>query len=332
MQYPNHQPAPGQQGQDVVPSLFPAPPPPPLPPGWEQANDPASGRIYFANRSTGETSWTPPAVHFPPPPPHNMLQPPPMQQVQQPNSDMYHQQQMMLVSAPAAVVQPQQQIMMAQPDMNNIQPFNNVSIMQSNYSTTQQQYVPNQPQVVIHTSASSEPSNIIHSVMQPNSHIQTPQQLETQTQTRINNSITSSGGGLGPSTATSQGMLVPSIRAMINEEYTQKVNQQQVGSVQSPPKLELEGLTAGAVADLCNVTREIKSRNNVDGGDFAEDDGGIDIVHKQQQQGQEGDDEADQYYAPLQPFTLPVSAIPPHIEPGRVDIRLHALHTKLGKI
>ena len=55
-------------------------------------------------------------------------------------------------------------------------------------------------------------------------------------------------------------------------------------------------------------------------------------MHKQQQQGQEGDDEADQYYAPLQPFTLPVSAIPPHIEPGRVDIRLHALHTKLGKI
>ena len=329
MQYPNHQPAPGQQGQDVVPSLFPAPPPPPLPPGWEQANDPASGRIYFANRSTGETSWTPPAVHFPPPP-HNMLQPPPMQHVQQPNSDMYHQQQMILASAPAAVVQPQQQIMMAQPDMNNIQPFNNVSIMQSNYSTAQQQYVPNQPQVVIHTSASSEPSNIIHSVMQPNSHMQTPQQLETQS--RINNSNTSSGGGLGPSTATSQGMLVPSIRAMINEEYTQKVNQQQAGSVQSPPKLELEGLTAGAVADLCNVTREIKSRNNVDGGDFAEDDGGIDIVHKQQQQGQEGDDEADQYYAPLQPFTLPVSAIPPHIEPGRVDIRLHALHTKLGKI
>ncbi|CAK0814756.1 unnamed protein product [Prorocentrum cordatum] len=34
--------------------------PPPLPPGWEQANDPASGRPYFCNRSTGESSWTPP--------------------------------------------------------------------------------------------------------------------------------------------------------------------------------------------------------------------------------------------------------------------------------
>merc|ERR1712151_437890 len=31
-----------------------------LPPGWEQATDPASGRPYYANRSTGETSWTPP--------------------------------------------------------------------------------------------------------------------------------------------------------------------------------------------------------------------------------------------------------------------------------
>ena len=323
MQYPNHQPAAGQQGQHVIPS-FPAPPPPPLPPGWEQANDPASGRIYYANRATGETSWTPPL--FPP-----MLQPPPMQLVQQTNTDMYHQQQMMLASAPVAAVQPQQQIMMAQPDNMNI-PVNNVS-MQSNYSTHQQQYVPNQPQVVLHTTSSSEPSNIIHSVMQPNSHVQTPQQLETQTQSRINSNTSSGGGGLGPSTATSQGMLVPSIRAMINEEYTQRVNQQQAGSVQSPPpKLELEGLTAGAIADLCNVTRELKSRNNVDGGDFAENGGGIDIEHKQQQQGQEGDDDEEQYYAPLQPFTLPVSAIPPLCEPGRVDIRLHALHTKLGKI
>eukprot|EP00928_Gymnodinium_smaydae_P001075 TRINITY_DN1039_c0_g1_i1.p1 TRINITY_DN1039_c0_g1~~TRINITY_DN1039_c0_g1_i1.p1 ORF type:complete len:303 (+),score=36.94 TRINITY_DN1039_c0_g1_i1:60-911(+) len=36
-----------------------------LPPGWEQATDPASGRAYYCNRSTGETSWTPPAVASP---------------------------------------------------------------------------------------------------------------------------------------------------------------------------------------------------------------------------------------------------------------------------
>merc|ERR1719373_754478 len=32
-----------------------------LPPGWEQVTDPTSGKPYYCNRSTGETSWTPPA-------------------------------------------------------------------------------------------------------------------------------------------------------------------------------------------------------------------------------------------------------------------------------
>merc|ERR1719230_231470 len=44
---------------------------PALPPGWEQATDPATGRPYYANRSTGETSWTPPT-----PPPQNFGPPP----------------------------------------------------------------------------------------------------------------------------------------------------------------------------------------------------------------------------------------------------------------
>jgi len=29
--------------------------------GWEQTTDPSSGKTYYFNRSTGETSWTPPA-------------------------------------------------------------------------------------------------------------------------------------------------------------------------------------------------------------------------------------------------------------------------------
>ena len=36
----------------------------PLPPGWVQATDPNSGRIYYANPLTKETRWDPP----PPPP------------------------------------------------------------------------------------------------------------------------------------------------------------------------------------------------------------------------------------------------------------------------
>jgi len=128
--------------------------------------------------------------------------------------------------------------------------------------------------------------------------------------------------GLGPSTALTKGMLVSSIRAMIKEEYTQKQINQQQHTSSSIPKLELEGLTAGVIADLCNTSRELKSRN-ADGGDFAEE--------SNVKQG-EDEEEVDQYYAPLQPFDLPISSIPPHIEQGRLDIRLHTLHTKLGKI
>ena len=44
---------------------------PPLPPGWELATDPASGRTYYADPETGESSWTPPPL--PPPPPGGLL-------------------------------------------------------------------------------------------------------------------------------------------------------------------------------------------------------------------------------------------------------------------
>jgi len=40
-----------------------------LPPCWEQLTDPQSGRPYFSNRVTGETSWTPPPSALAPPPP-----------------------------------------------------------------------------------------------------------------------------------------------------------------------------------------------------------------------------------------------------------------------
>ncbi len=46
----------------------------------------------------------------------------------------------------------------------------------------------------------------------------------------------------------------------------------------------------------------------------------------------EEEEAMNQYYLPLQPFQLPMASRPPHIEPGRVDIRLHALYNKLGRI
>mmetsp|Transcript_34087 Transcript_34087/g.61224 ORF Transcript_34087/g.61224 Transcript_34087/m.61224 type:complete len:299 (+) Transcript_34087:64-960(+) len=298
MQHPNHQPASG----DGVPSFPPPPPPshPPLPPGWEQAIDPASCLPYYANRSTGETSWAPPPC-FPPPPPPPMLMPP--QQLQQQNQHFHHEQpQIMYGSAQPGV--PAQQLA---PQVAYDIPGNNMS-MPSNYS---QQYPPNQPQV------ETRPSN--PQPLPANPHVAIPQQQESQTMmTHISSS------GLGPSTATSPGLLVPSVRAMIDAEYTHKVT----SGASVVPTLELEGLTAGAIADLCNVSREMKSRN-VDGGDFA----AVSEMGNYQKRGEGAqDDEVGHYYLPLRPFSLPVSSLPPHIEPGRVDIRLHALHSKLGKI
>lgn len=113
---------------------------------------------------------------------------------------------------------------------------------------------------------------------------------------------------------------------MIDEEYTK-----QLIPGATAPKLELEGLTAGSIADLCNISQEIKA-GNVDGGDFAENSDAAGSNNGGQGGGGSQDEEVSHYYSPLQPFSLPVPSLPPHIEPGRVDIRLHALHSKLGKI
>lgn len=88
-----------------------------------------------------------------------------------------------------------------------------------------------------------------------------------------------------------------------------------------PPKLELEGLTAGAIADLCNITTEFRAKTtNIDKGDFAETSAPV------------GAEEVNQYYMPLEPFMLPANSRPRVIETGRVDIRLHALYSKLNRI
>ena len=68
--------------------------------------------------------------------------------------------------------------------------------------------------------------------------------------------------------------------------------------------MELPSLSAGTIADLCIVTREHKGE----------------------------DDNTVGYEEPLKPYELPVNARQPHIEPGRVDIRLMALYEKLARL
>lgn len=290
--------------------------PPGLPLGWEQAQCPNTGRPYYANRSTGETLWEKPIVYFPPPPP--------------PRPDMLHQSMQQETTAPhQRLTEPAVQSLPA-----------DYMVMQSNnydYNNNIQQYPQTQPQQSSVHYDNNIPSSSVQSIpSESHNNIPTQQQIVAEPQQpRMHGNIPSEWSGLGPSTIITPGMLVPSIRRMIDEEYTQRYvnnNKQSPSStaVAALPKLELEGLSAGAIADLCNVTRELNARN-VDGGDFA----GMQQQQEQRQQGDEEEEdveEVDQYYAPLQPFALPVSSISPHIEPGRVDIRLHALHTKLGKI
>jgi len=74
----------------------------PMPPGWEQVSDPTTGRIYYCNKSTGESAWTPPAGAAAAP-------------AAMPQMDPMAQQQMMAqmmaaqaaATAPAAAVAPQ---------------------------------------------------------------------------------------------------------------------------------------------------------------------------------------------------------------------------------
>ena len=121
------------------------------------------------------------------------------------------------------------------------------------------------------------------------------------------------GYQLDASTATAPGLLVPSVRSMITAEVNKRPF----------PKLELEGLTAGAIADLCNITTEFKAKTvHIDKGDFADDGQTQSAITE----------DVNQYYMPLEPFNLPVASRPQHIESGRVDIRLHALYSKLNRI
>ena len=214
---------------------------------WAQAIDPVSGRLYYFNQSTGETSWTPPA------------------------GDTATQQTFVRQAAahdaipPAALLQQQQQ--------------------------------------------------------QQQQHTQPLTAQQNTTNSALHSSVTYQ---LDASTATTPGLLVPSVRAIIEKEQAQKT---------SLRKIELQGVSAGTIADLCNVTREWRARNlHVDGGDFATEKHSSTHDQNKSQNANEDDEAANHYYKPLQPFSLPLQSRPPHVEPGRVDIRMHALYGKLRSL
>lgn len=242
----------------------------------------ASGKHYYANRSTGETRWEPPLPPPPPPPPRFSMPPPPHPGISQ--------SQNMAQNQPNAVLYQQPPFNPNFPPPSTSVDPNTMSIGHNNL-----QFPPPQPIIPNQT------NNI------------------TQAGQNMQQTIIPTTGKVGyqfdASTATTPGLLVQSVRSMMNTELSKN----------PLPKLELEGLTAGAIADLCNVTSEFKAKtSHIDKGDFATNEG--------QTQTSTTDDVVNQYYLPLEPFALPVSSRPQHIEAGRLDIRLHALYTKLNRI
>ncbi|KAL7473609.1 hypothetical protein ACHAXS_014069 [Conticribra weissflogii] len=368
MQYPNHPPPGGG-----VPSFPPPPPPPqpsqpPLPPGWVQTTDPSTGCPYYANPTTGQTSWEPPPYFPPPPPPVNpSIPPPPPNQnryappfQQPPYTTPFHQAQQSQPpqnhhNEPNIHEGPQQAM-----SSSIAQPVIPVPATFPQPTQSHLQYPPIPSQHISPSNFQIPPQNMSNNYIPTQQPTQLPHQtVATTSSTKINpipsiptpsTSTSTATFSVGPSTATTPGLLVSSVRSMIEAEYTQRANSSSV------PRLELDGLTAGCIADLCNVSREYRSRNlRVDKGDFADDDenagealgkasvggsngngnGSGNSFSMNSDNGEKNTEEEEamnQYYLPLQPFQLPMASRPPHIEPGRVDIRLHALYNKLGRI
>ena len=77
---------------------------------------------------------------------------------------------------------------------------------------------------------------------------------------------------------------------------------------------ELPDLTAGDLADLCNLKRDII--NSTASATGKENDTACAFVP----------------YEPLEPHSMDVLARPPHIEPGRVEIRMLSLYDKLQQL
>ena len=296
MNDPNHLPGshprqhPQQQQQ---PPLFPPPPTPSsqilLPPGWMSVIDPASGRTYYANPTTGQTSWEPPSLSLPPPPP-----PPP---------------------PPPSAVNPQG--------------------LTLNTSNDHLQYNPhhyNAPQL---NHGSGGGGYHVNAAIQPVTSTSTPTTGSTITassiaSTPINGSLTNSNTNTTishVSTLKNVGLFIPAVRAIVQSADSSSCEQEQE-QVQSTNNgnnnnisLEFSDISTGVIADLAHVQSIYREQQKLEQGGDDDDP-----------ENEEEEDRKKYYYEPLKPMDLPIASRAPHIEFGRVDIRLMSLMDALGKL
>ena len=81
-------------------------------------------------------------------------------------------------------------------------------------------------------------------------------------------------------------------------------------------KLEFSEMSAGMIEDLAKIQSKYRMEQLRLGGSEYEED----------------DERKRLYYEPLKPFELPITSKTPHIENGRVEIRLVSLMDSLRKI
>lgn len=219
------------------PILHPAPLPPnqgvPLPPGWMSVIDPISGKVYYANPTTGQTSWEPPSLLLPPPP-----QPSPSNEI---SNNITFQ------------------------GVNNSNVDNNTSLQQTIATSTFQ---------------NNNDNNIIYNT----------------------------------STYQNTGFFIPTVRSIVEQSASSSTSS-------NNNDLEFKELSSGCIADLAHIQLEYREQQRLSGQNVLDE-----------QDEANDDDERKKYYEPLKPMELPITSRAPHIESGRVDIRIMTLMDTLGKI
>ncbi len=145
------------------------------------------------------------------------------------------------------------------------------------------------------------------------------------------------------STLQAAGLFIPAVRAIVQEEKKEANESNQAnettnglnGATNNENKLKLEfsQMSAGTIADLAHVQFNYREQTKNNAGVSAGDD---EInIDEEGDNGSDDDDEKKQqqlYYEPLKPMELPIGSRAPHIEPGRVDIRIMSLMDSLRKI
>ncbi|CAB9520060.1 domain protein [Seminavis robusta] len=228
-----------------------------LPAGWTSAIDPSSGRVYYANSTTGESSWEPPSI----PQGQDFQQ---LNRRRQDEPDYHGRQQQDYHGQRQEYDRPQ------------------------NHQQQRQYESPAQPAHQYQEQHHGR-NPLLEAQQQPlessTEHGSRPAALTTTTKTSTVSSV---------SALASSGLLVPAARAIVDSDQ----------DVNTRKDIELYGITAGQLADLCAIQKEEMSERQIE----------------------------FKPYTPITPYAISNTARRPPMEPGRLEIRLHSLYNQLRKI